>query len=120
MLRVGIIFSLLAFSACSVGYKPQLYDWDAYNAVMDSEVAEAEGFQRLEMVRAFQDEINKLPTNSIPPGALLHLAFLCEQEGLTDEARISMQREKELYPDSAQWIDFILKQEKSGKAGNKR
>ena len=117
-MRYHFLLFILLLSACvSQGYQPKIYNWDAYNEAMASEVLNSGDFNRYDAIRKFQEKLDSIPTHKIPPGALLHLAFLCEQEGLSDEAAAYLDREKTLFPESAHWINFILNRAKGNNKG---
>lgn len=52
----------------------------------------------------------------VGPGLHAHLGFLYIQSGQMDTGMLYLQKEKVLYPESAQFIDFLLKNAKAGKS----
>jgi hypothetical protein len=52
----------------------------------------------------------------VGPGLLAHLGFLYIESGQKDTGIAYLQKEKALYPESAQFIDFLLKNAKAGKS----
>lgn len=52
----------------------------------------------------------------VGPGLNAHLGFLYIESGQTDTGIAYLQKEKALYPESAQFIDFLLKNAKAGKS----
>jgi hypothetical protein len=50
------------------------------------------------------------------PGLYAHLGYLYIQSGQTDTGIDFLLKEKELYPESAQYIDFLLKNAKASKS----
>lgn len=53
----------------------------------------------------------KLP---VAPGVYAHLGFLYLQSGQRDTGISYLHKEKQLYPESAKYIDFLLKNAKAG------
>jgi len=54
-------------------------------------------------------------TPNIAPGIYAHLGYLYIQSGQVDTGLNYLAKEKALYPESAKYIDFLLKNAKAGK-----
>lgn len=52
---------------------------------------------------------------NIAPGIYAHLGYLYLQTGQADTGFSYFNKEKETYPESAQYIDFLMKNAKAGK-----
>lgn len=104
---LSIAAALLA-SGCASRPKP-LYHWGDYQAQVyghltrssgpDEQIAELEG--GLEEARA--------KGRNVPPGYLAHLGILHAQREHPDQMLKYFEAEKALYPESAAYIDFLLR-----------
>lgn len=87
-----------------------LYHWGDFQAqqyaYFKSEIGPEEGIQRLEKVR----EEAKAKGRPLPPGMQAHLGLLYGQTGRTDLFEQNLQAEKQQFPESAAYVDFLLKQ----------
>ncbi len=52
----------------------------------------------------------------VGPGLHAHLGYLYIESGQMDKGIVYLQKEKALYPESTQFIDFLLKNAKAGKS----
>ncbi len=52
---------------------------------------------------------------NVAPGIYAHLGYLYIQSGQVDTGVNYLAKEKELYPESAKYVDFLLKNAKAGK-----
>ncbi len=71
----------------------------------------------LKEIDELEKTIAKAPkaTPNIAPGIYAHLGFLYIQSGQMDTGLGYLAKEKQLYPESAKYIDFLLKNAKAGK-----
>jgi hypothetical protein len=118
--RPGLmVLTALVVCACSP-FSPQIYDWRAYERAMSAEALDGAEFNRLEAIKDMRDGLESMSTAVIPPGALLHLAYLMEEEGLSAEALALLGRERELFPESGSWIDKMLQAARRSPGREKR
>lgn len=100
--------AVTALSGCVTPPQP-LYHWGDFQAqqyaYFKSEVGPEEGIQRLEKVR----EDAKAKGLPVPPGMQAHLGLLYGQTGRTDLFEQNLQAEKQQFPESAAYVDFLLK-----------
>ena len=106
MLSVAVMFGA-AMSGCSTQPKP-LYNWGNYQQQVyahlkgggsaDQQIAELEkGLQK------------SMKSNSkIPPGYHAHLGLLYGEVGRVDNMKREFEAEKALFPESAQFMNFLL------------
>lgn len=108
-LKKVAVLTLCLLTACSP-FSPKIYNWRGYESAMLAEVLDPHNFDRLETIQYLRESLEQGRTQEIPPGALVHLAFLMEQEGLTAEARALLKREAELFPESKIWVQELMVQ----------
>jgi hypothetical protein len=71
-----------------------------------------------EQIEALEKTIRDTNRNKLQvgPGIYAHLGFLYLQSGQRDTGLGYLQKEKQLYPESSQFIDFLLKNAKAGQS----
>jgi len=94
---------------CSAVSKP-MYQWDGYQRQV-YEFLKGDGTSPTEQMAAMQAQEEKAKAGgaALPPGFRAHLGMLYVRRGRFDEARQMLQAEKAAFPESAQYIDFVLK-----------
>lgn len=109
----GLVAALL--TACAAQREP-LYHWGDFPAqqyaYFQGDKGPEEGIQALEKTR----EEARAKGKPLPPGLQAHLGLLYGQTGRIDLFEQHLEAEKQQYPESAAYIDFLLKkgpQEKS-------
>lgn len=88
-----------------------LYQWDTYqkNVYQFLKHEDANPDEQLRLMRD-QSEKSRLAGTRLPPGFRAHLGMLYLQLGQDGEAKQQLQAEKEAFPESAHYMDFLLKQ----------
>jgi hypothetical protein len=111
-ISTGIALSVAAACVLLTGCasKPQpLYQWDAYQpqvyAQFTGKSTTSEQIDALEQAR--QKILAK--GNAVPPGFHAHLGALYASVGRADEARTELSAEKQAFPESSAYMDFMLK-----------
>lgn len=71
-----------------------------------------------EEIEALEKSIAKSSAKNLPagPGLNAHLGYLYIESGDMEKGVAYLRQEKALYPESAQFIDFLLKNAKAGKS----
>jgi len=71
-----------------------------------------------EQIEALEKTIRDSGRNKLQvgPGLYAHLGFLYLQSGQRDTGLSYLQKEKQLYPESARFIDFLLKNARAGQS----
>lgn len=102
MLVLGLL------SGCANG--PQtLYHWDGYQQQV---------YQRFDAKSSTEEQIAALEASvqkaraadrALPPGFHAHLGMLYADVGKLDQVRQEFETEKALYPESATYMDFLLR-----------
>ncbi len=102
----------ILLTACVIQPREKnLYYWGDYESSMYRQMKH-EGFdpyQELDKLQLNQEKAaaQNLP---LPPGFYAYLGMLYAQTGKTQAAKEAFNREKTLFPESATYMDFLLKQ----------
>lgn len=88
------------------------YQTNVYAHFKNEDSAVTEEIGALEQTIA-QSAAKKL---AVGPGLYAHLGYLYIESGQKDTGIAYLLKEKQLYPESAQYIDFLLKNAKAGKS----
>lgn len=104
-----IVVSALVLGGCAA--PPQTYHWpdyqrNVYDYMKGDAANPAEQLQRMSK-QADAARAARLP---LPPGFRAHVAMLEIQLGQYDEAKTQFEAEKAAFPESTQYMDFLLKQ----------
>lgn len=105
---IGLAIAALA-AGCAQPVKP-LYHWEGYQRQV-YEYLKADGSTPSEQLAILQSQAEKARATGavLPPGFRAHLGLLYLKLGRPDEARDALQAEKAAFPESAQYMDFLLK-----------
>lgn len=103
------IFAIIALSGCSTAPKP-LYNWDGYQKTVYQyyQQTETSPQQQIEVLKK-NIELNKTQGTAVPPGLHAHLGLLYSSTGAIDLAMAEFNTEKALFPESANYMDFLMK-----------
>jgi hypothetical protein len=110
--RTGLIavFALLALSGCAQK-TASLYGWGGYQDQV-YQYFKADGSKSAEeQILAMQqfEEKGRARGSKLPPGYHAHLGLLYASTGKEDLAITELQTEKTLFPESASYMDFLLR-----------
>lgn len=86
-----------------------LYYYGSYNTAVYSYL-QGEGTTLEEQITVLEETIQNASANSKPvaPGIHAHLGMLYFESGDTNQGKLHFVQEKQLFPESAQYIDFLL------------
>lgn len=104
---------LLAVSACE---SPKtLYHWGRYEESVYKLLDDPDGTNVPEEIRALSGEVERdlAEGRRAAPGVHAHLGYLYYLSGNPDSARLEFEAEKAAYPESAVFIDGVLRRMKS-------
>lgn len=103
------LVAALLLTACAAPRKP-LYLWEGF-ARQQHEVLQRSGFDANAQIQAMQAHAEKArgAGAALPPGFRAHLGMLQLSVGAADQARASWQAEKQAFPESAPFMDQLLK-----------
>jgi len=105
-----MVVAALALGGCAAS-PPQMYHWpdyqrNVYDYMKGDTSNPAEQLQRMSV----QADAARAAGKSLPPGFRAHVAVLEIQLGQYDDAKKQFEAEKAAFPESAQYMDFLLKQ----------
>ncbi|ANH70780.1 hypothetical protein ABE85_20895 [Mitsuaria sp. 7] len=109
-LRVGALAALaLLMTACAKPQKP-LYQWGGYQGSV-YQYFKTNGTAPGDQITQLESQLikNKAANEATPPGLHGHLALLYAKVGNDDAARAHLEAERALFPESAAFVDFLLK-----------
>lgn len=112
-LRVAALSLALALAACATPQKP-LYQWASYQGPL-YEYFKNNGANAGEQIATLEAQVlkNKAAGERSPPGLHGHLALLYSKVGNDQAARVNLEAERALFPESAAYVDFLLKNSQS-------
>ena len=111
--KLALTLSALTMVAgCQTAPKP-LYQWESYQPQVYEYF---KGESKEEQVEALERDLQKINAsgNSAPPGYHAHLGMLYLSMGKDDQMVQQLRTEKALFPESAGYMDFLLKNAKTG------
>jgi hypothetical protein len=110
MAAVALGFALVG---CAQPVKP-LYHWDGFQRQM-YEHFKGDGSSPGEQLLVLEAQAQKAAASgaALPPGFRAHLAVVYLKLGRDAEARQQLEGEKAAFPESAAYMDFLLKNAKS-------
>ena len=93
---------------------PTLYDWGTYEDAIYDMYIEPGKSSLSDQILQFEEQIEQAAAagKSVPPGFHAHLGYLYVNDGEYNSAVIHFQKEKEMYPESTDFIDGILQRMK--------
>lgn len=105
-----VMVAALALTACATA-PPVMYHWpdyqrNVYDYMKGDAATPAEQLQRMSK----QADAARAAGRLLPPGFRAHVAMLEIQLGEYDEAKKQFEAEKTAFPESTQYMDFLLKQ----------
>ena len=106
---VAAALAALSVVGCAAGPKP-LYHWDGYaRSVYDQLLmpSQASGPRLLELESQAQKA--RAANAALPPGFRAHLGHQYLLAGRLDDARDAFRAEKAAFPESATYMDFLLR-----------
>jgi hypothetical protein len=112
---VAVVVAVAALSGCQTT-KP-LYNYGAYQDTVYAHFKNEDSSVTQE-IDALEKTIAKSAAKNLQvgPGVNAHLGYLYIESGQMDLGVAYLRKEKALYPESAQFIDFLLKNAKAGKS----
>lgn len=108
-LVLSLALSAILLAACGTPQKP-LYQWNGYQAGLYEHFKTNGAIAADQAVRLEEQLIkNKAAGEATPPGLHGHLALLYAKLGNDDAAVAHLEAERALFPESAGYVDFLLK-----------
>lgn len=117
------VLTAVLLSGCMLGKQPdtQLYYWKGYNSSV-YERLKNDSQSSAEQITVMTEYLSNAQNSNkaVAPGAYAHLGLLLLDVGEVSQAKAQFEKEKALYPESAQLMDFLLKNKnKNSKKGAK-
>ncbi|CAN5325451.1 hypothetical protein BH11PSE10_BH11PSE10_14260 [soil metagenome] len=108
--KVLVLALVLGLSACAAPPPKPLYQWNGYQARL-YEYFKNSGANAGEQITALEAQLqqNDAARLASPPGLHGHLALLYSKMGDDLAARRHLEAERALFPESAAYVDFLLK-----------
>lgn len=118
MKRLALVASLALVGCAQPGPKP-LYQWDGYQSAVYQHLKSngSEPGAQISVLEA-QIEKNQAAGAATPPGMRAHLALLYSKMGDDVAARRHLEAERAQFPESATYVDFLLKAAKKDAASS--
>ena len=104
----------LALAGCAAPHKP-LYQWGSYQGAL-YEYLKSNGLDPASQIARLEAEAQKNAASGFasPPGLHGHLALLYAKVGDDANAIRSLETERRLFPESATYVNFLLKNASKG------
>lgn len=116
--RWAVAAALVALAGCATAPAP-MYTWDTFPK-QQYEALLREGFSPLDQIAAMTAQAEKARAGNaaLPPGFRAHLGMLHLSVGNADAARDFWMAEKSAFPESAPYMDSLLKKLDGSAAAN--
>jgi len=103
------LFAVLLASGCAHQDRQPLYYWGSYQSQLYGHYKGEKGPE--EQIAALEADAEKASAKglALPPGFRAHLGMLYGETGRTDKMATNLEAEKERFPESAGFMDFLLK-----------
>lgn len=108
----GILFAAILLAGCST--TKTLYNWEDYQTILYRSSPSAGGTSPEQQINDLQKIIqtSAAKDKAVPPGLHAHLGLLYAKTGRTEQALAEFATEKRLFPEAAQFMDFLLSKDK--------
>ena len=108
----GVFLAFMLLAGCQSG-RP-LYYWGHYESMIYQSYAKPDKITAEQQIEQLQEDVQKAAAVNLPvhPGLHAHLGYLYYQLGKQDLAQKEFNLEKNLFPESATFIDRVLNQSK--------
>ncbi len=120
ILRPGRLLACLAalclLHGCATPQKP-LYAWGSYQSQVHAHLKSQSSPEQ--QILDIEQELAEAAAEAaaVPPGLYAHLGLIYLQTGKQEQAVQAWTREKELFPESGVFIDYLLKNLKQQQGG---
>lgn len=112
MKKIGVLVCLVFLAASCTTTSKSLYTWNDYEQASYRYYKNQTPEDTEKLMKTYQAMINK-PKGSrkvAPPGIHAEYGYFLLQENKKEEGIAMLQKEKELYPQSAKFMDRLIKQ----------
>lgn len=106
---LSVIATALLLAGCAAPTTPPLYQWNGYQPqVYEYFKGKTSPQEQIDALEKALHEI-RAKGNKPPPGFHAHLGMLYASVGNGQQAAQEFQAEKDLFPESAAYMDFLMK-----------
>lgn len=109
--KLTLTVALLVLSGCAnKPVTPPLYGWNGYEKNIDTYFrGDRESLDT--QAKLMEDDLQKMRAGSkaIPPGYQAHMGLLYGKQGDMDRFQMHLEAEKQQFPESGSFIDFLLR-----------
>jgi hypothetical protein len=108
------LLGLVLLTGCATKAPPPLYQWGSYQERVYTQYAEPGKLPTEGQIAALEADAQQTNTKDRkpPPGYFAHLGYLYSQAGKPGQAVQSFEAEKALFPESAVYMDLLIKHAK--------
>ncbi len=101
--------AISVLSAC-VAPNPPLYRWGAYEDIIYTGYKDPGSSDPVSDAALLEADMERTASEGkqVPPGVRIHLGYLYFAQGRDDEARAMFETEREVFPESAVFVDGLL------------
>ncbi len=105
-----LVCLLLAMLGGCASKPPTIYQWQGYQNNVDA-YFRGDKLSLDAQTQQMEEDLKKLQASggAVPPGYYAHLGLLYGQQGKLDRFAQYVQTEKKQYPESATFMDFLLR-----------
>jgi hypothetical protein len=109
MTRV-ILFLLAASVFAGCARKPLIYEWGSYEDQIYAMYSDTGKVPVEEQIQSLERDyqLARAVDKPVPPGYHAHLGYLYYQIGKVDQSLQSFETEKQLFPESKQFMDLLI------------
>lgn len=107
----SVALVLAALLSSCVTPEPPLYRWGAYEDIMYTGYKDPGSSDPVTDANLLSEDMARTEAEGarVPPGVRIHLGYLYFAQGRTDEARALFEEERTVFPESAVFVDGLLK-----------
>ena len=112
-LSLGVSLLVGATLTGCAGRTPRIYEWGSYQEQV-YEYYKSQDTSPNKQIAALEADVEKIRATgkTPPPGFHAHLGLMYAQSGNSAQARREFETEKTLFPESATFMDFLLRNPK--------
>lgn len=109
VLTCGLL-AALALTGCAQNQHPSLYGWYGYETQLDHWFRQDVESPEMQLQKMKQDlETMRAAKQNPPPGFRAHMGLLYGYLGDPVSFKLALEAEKEAFPESAPYMDFLLR-----------
>jgi len=109
-----LLMGAVVLAGCASGPQP-LYDWEQYQPRV-YQYFQGDEADLQEQIAGLEENLQEAHAKgrAVPPGFHAHLGLLYAKLGREDQVKQQFETEKQLFPESAPFMDFLLTKNKGG------